>query len=132
MRTVLRADAILYALFGVLLLAASWEALFDALDLPHPQPALWTQIAGTLLLALAYLLWISPRDVRLAHAVALAAAFANAVAAVVVVAWLAFGELDVGALGTALLALIALACAAFAIAEGMIASRSVAMLMPQD
>jgi hypothetical protein len=131
-RAVLRADAILYALFGALLLASSWERLFDALDLPSPQPALWTQVAGALLLGLAYLLWISPRDVRLTHAVALVAMAANALAALIVLAWLLFGELAVGALGTALLSTIALTCAAFAVAEARIASRSVAMLMPQD
>ena len=132
MRTVLKVDGVLYGIFGALLLASSWEGLFDALDLPRPQPAIWTQVAGALLVALGYLLWIAPRDVRLTHAVALAGAVANGLAAVIVVSWLLFGELGVGALGTTLLVATALACAAFATAEAVIASRSVAMLMPQD
>ena len=132
MRLVLRTDAVLYAGVGVLLLAASWDGLFGALDLPHPQPALWTQLAGALLVALGYLFWISPRDVRLAHAIALAGAVANGLGTVILVAWLVFGELDVGGLGTTLLSLTAAACAVFAVAEGRIASRSVAMLMPPD
>ena len=115
----------------MLLLAASWDGLFDALDLPHPQPAVWTQLAGALLVALAYLFWISPRDVRLAHAIALAGAVANGLGALILGAWLLFGELDVGALGTTLLSLTAAACVAFAAAEARIASRS-AMPMPQD
>ena len=132
MRAVLQTDAVLYAGVGALLLAASWDGLFDALDLPHPQPALWTQLAGALLVALGYLFWIAPRDVRLTHAIALAGAAANALGTVILLAWLVFGELDVGALGTTLLSLTAAACAAFAVAEARIASRSVPMLMPPE
>ena len=55
-KRVLRADAILDVAPGLVLLAATWGGLFDALDLPHPEPELFTQVAGGLLLAFGYLL----------------------------------------------------------------------------
>jgi hypothetical protein len=131
-RATLRSDAFLLLGVGALLLASSWKGLFDAVDLPDPQPALWTQLAGVLLVALGYLLWIAPRDVRLTQGIALAAAFANGAGAVVIVAWLLFGELDTGGFGTTLLALTAAVSAVYAVAEAWIASRSVAMLLPPD
>ena len=129
---VLRADALLDAALGVLLLLAPWGSLFDALGLPRAQPALYAQIAGGLLLAFAYLLWIAPRESHLTRGVAAAAALANAAAATVLVAWLVAGDLDAGGLGVALLAALAAALAAFAVAEALVASRSVAMLLPPD
>ena len=103
MRAVLRADAIFDLVVGVLLLSATWDGLFSALDLPHTEPELWMQVAGGLLVTFGYLLWIAPREPHLAHAVLGAAAFANGLAAVLLPLWILFGELDVGALGTALL-----------------------------
>ncbi len=79
------------------------------------------------MLALSYLLWIAPRSARLTHAVALAVAFADALAAIVLLAWLLRGDVD----GALLWALVPLSAAA-AVVEGVIASRSVAMLVPGD
>ena len=132
MRTVLRADAIFDVLVGVLLLSATWDGLFAALDLPQAEPELWTNVAGGLLIAFGYLLWIAPREPHTTSAVAAAAAFANGLGALVLPLWLLFGDLDVGALGTTLLLLVTAILAFFAVAEGYLASRSVAILLPPD
>ena len=124
---VLRADAVLDVALGFVLLAATWGGLYDALDLPHPEPELFTQVAGGLLLAFGYLLWLAPRDVNLTQAVSLTAAFANALGAVVLIVWLVGGHVD----GVLLWALVPV-LAAFAALEARIASRSVAMLLPPD
>ena len=117
---VLRADAVFDLAMGVLLLAATWTRLYAVLDLPHPTPELFTQIAGALLLAFSYLLWLAPAA-ALTRPVAVAAAAANALASVTIVVWLLASDLGVGALGTVLLALVALALAVFAVAETLIA-----------
>lgn len=117
---VLRADAVFDAALGVLLVSATWDGLYAALDLPHAAPELLVQIAGVLLLAFAYLLWIAPEGRDLRRRIALAAAVANLASALVIVVWLINGELGVGALGTALLALVAAVLAGFAAAEAMI------------
>jgi hypothetical protein len=126
-RTFLRARALAEFLLAFVLLAASWEQLYDVLSLPTAQPELFAQIAGAAMLALSYLLWIAPRYSRLTHAVALAVAFADVLAAVVLLAWLLRGDVD----GALLWALVPLSAAA-AVVEGVIASRSVAMLVPGD
>jgi hypothetical protein len=128
---VLRTDGIALGAFGALLLLAPWDALYERLGVPNGEPELWTQAAGMLLLALAYLLWIAPRDARLTQGVALAAAIANLGGATLIVAWLLTG-LDTDGPGAVLLVLVAVVAAAFGAAEAWIASRSVAMLVPGD
>ena len=132
MRLTLRADAILHLALGLVLLSSTWDALFDKLDLPRAEPEIFTQIAGGLLVAVGYLLWIAPRDVRLAYAVALTAAVANAAGALFVAAWLLFAELGIGRLGTTLLSFVAVIVTVFAALEARIAARSVAGLLPPD
>jgi hypothetical protein len=129
---VLRADSLAYLGAGLVLLASPWDPVWEALDLPQVRPELWTQLAGALLVAFAYLLWIAPRAEGLARATAATACLANALVALILAAWLVSGDLDTGALGTVLLSLTAAACAAFALAEGYIASRRLAPLLPLD
>ena len=131
-RLVLRADAVLDLALGLLLLAAIWDGLYSALDLPDAEPGFFAQLAGALLIAFSYLLWIAPRDVRLSHAVSAAAAVANALGVLLIGAWLAVGELDVDGLGSVLLAALGLVLAVFAALEWRIASKNVAALMIQD
>jgi hypothetical protein len=59
----LRPAAAAALLIGALLLLASWDGLYDTLDLPQPLPALAAQVGGAALIGLAYLLW-SARRVR--------------------------------------------------------------------
>jgi hypothetical protein len=128
---VLRSDAVALAGFGALLLLSPWDGLYERLGVPPGDPALWTQAAGVLLLALSYLLWIAPRDARLTQGVALAAAVGNLGGAVVIVGWL-LGGLETDGPGAALLVLIAAIAGAYGAVEAWIASRSVAMLVPGD
>jgi hypothetical protein len=128
---VLRTDAFALGAFGALLLLAPWDALYERLGVPRGEPELWTQAAGVLLLALAYLLWIAPRDARLTQGVALAAAIANLGGAALIVAWLLSG-VDTDGPGAMLLVLVAVVAAAFGAAEAWIASRSISMLVPGD
>jgi hypothetical protein len=131
-RLVLRTDSVAYLVVGLVLLAAPWDGLWDALDLPQARPELWTQLAGALLLGLAYLLWIAPRDGGLTHAAAATGAVVNALATLILGAWLLGGDLDSGTLGKTLLWLTALATAVYAVAEFSIASRRLPPLLPLD
>lgn len=101
---------------GVLLLSASWEGLYDALQLPAARPALYAQIAGGLLLGYAYLLWTGV-DTPARRKLAGTTAAVNTAGVLVVGSWLVSGELDVGTLGEVILWLAVAALAAFAAAE---------------
>jgi hypothetical protein len=128
---VLRSDAIALGGFGGLLLLSPWSELYERLGIPSGEPELWTQAAGLLLLSLAYLLWIAPRDARLTHGVAVAAAIANLGGAVLIVGWLVSG-IETDGPGAALLVLLAVVAGVYGAVEAWIASRSVAMLVPGD
>lgn len=107
LRIVLLADALFSVLVGLLLLAGTWDGLYDALDLPQAQPALFAQVGGAVLCGVAYLLWLAARTPALMVPVARASALMSGISAGVVLAWLINGELGIDALGTVLLALAA-------------------------
>jgi hypothetical protein len=106
-------DAVGSAVMGVVLLAGTWDGLYDALDLPQGRPAIFVQIGGALLLGVAYLLWLGTRTVALMLPLARAGAIMNGLSAGVIVAWLIHGELHIGTLGDVLLIVAAVALAAF-------------------
>ena len=113
---VLKANALLDLVAGLLLLMGTWDGLWDALDLPQGRPALFVQIGGATLLGLAYAMWRAADIDALRGPVALGAALADGLAVVVIVAWLLSGNLKgVDALGTTLLILVALVLAAFTV-----------------
>jgi hypothetical protein len=112
LRVVLLVDAAYSVAVGVILLAGTWDGLWDALDLPQGRPALFVQIGGALMCGIAYLQWLAARTPSLMVPVARASALINALSAVVIVVWLIAGELDIGTLGTVLL----IAAAAFSVA----------------
>ena len=122
-RTWLRADAVFDAGMGLLLLTATWNALYDALGLPVAEPALYAQIAGGLLLGYAYLLWWAP-GTPAERTVAGTTAVVNALGVVVVGVWLLSGDLETETLGDVILWAAVVALAAFAIAETSIARRA--------
>ena len=126
-RATLRSDAVLLFVVALLLLASTWTALYDALGLPLSEPELYAQLAGAVMLAVAYLLWIAPRDTRLTQAVAASAALGNGLSAAILLIWLGSDRVD-----SALLWLFVPVLAAFAALEGRIAARGVAMLLPPD
>jgi len=118
----LRADAVFDAGMGLLLLAASWTALYETLGLPLAEPALYAQVAGGLLLGYAYLLWWSP-GTQAERTLAAATAAVNALGVVVIGAWLLSGELDAGTLGDVILWAAVAVLVVFSVAEAAIARR---------
>jgi drug/metabolite transporter superfamily protein YnfA len=113
---VLRANAVLDLAAGLLLLAGTWDGLWDALDLPQGQPALFVQVGGAALVVVAYLLWRVADDPPSRGPVALAAAVGDGLAALVVLIWLVTGELpdEVDTLGTILLIALVVVLGVFA------------------
>jgi hypothetical protein len=116
-RQVLRANAVFDFAVGLLLLTGTWDGLWDALDLPQGQPALFVQVGGAALLGLAYLLWQSADQPSLRARVSHAAAGADGLAAVIVLVWLVTGELPdyVDAFGTILLIALVVVLGVFAV-----------------
>jgi hypothetical protein len=101
---IFRLDAIFDFSFGLLLLLAPFiGGVFHALDLPAPQPEIYMQLAGGLLLVCAYLLWISTGNPSLARPVALSIGLVNALGVVLLPAWVFFGNLGIGTLGKTIL-----------------------------
>ena len=87
--TVLRVHAVVTLAVGALLVADSWDGLYEWLALPQALPALLAQLGGVFLVAFAYLLWraaAAPGELR--RTVAIAAAGANGAAAVIIALWL--------------------------------------------
>jgi hypothetical protein len=123
-RQVLLANAVFDLAAGLLLLTGTWDGLWDALDLPQGQPALFVQVGGAALLGWAYVLWRAADDPALRAPVALPAAVADGLAALVVLIWLVTGELpdDVDALGTILLIALVVVLGAFAVLKARIAT----------
>jgi hypothetical protein len=115
LRVVLLVDAVYSVAVGVLFLAGTWDGLWDALDLPQGQPAVFVQIGGALLWGIAYLLWLAARTPSFMVPVARASALMNALTVVVIVVWLSAGELDIDTLGTVLLIAAAALSAAFTV-----------------
>jgi len=113
-RRVLHVDAVLDAGLGAILLLAAWDDLFLALGLPPPEPAIFAELAGVLLLAFAYLLWVAPDYAVLARRVTEAAALSNGIAAALIALWLASRPDGVELLGGVLMGALALALAVLA------------------
>lgn len=117
------ANAVLDFLAGLLLLAGTWDGLWDALELPQGKPAVFVQVGGAALVGWAYLLWRAADAPPLRASVALAAAIADGLAALVVLIWLVAGELPdyVDTLGTILLIALVLVLGVFAVLKAGIA-----------
>jgi hypothetical protein len=116
----LRLAAAAALLIGALLLLASWDGLYDALDLPQPLPALTAQVGGAALLGLAYLLWSSSTRPELGVVAAGAGAIAQGGGALVIAAWLIFRDqeqLGIDTLGTVVLIVAAAVLALLALAQ---------------
>jgi hypothetical protein len=116
-RRALMANAVFHFVLGLLLLAGTWDGLWDALDLPQGQPALFVQVGGAALVGWAYLLWRAADAPPLRAAAGLAAAIADGLASVVILIWLVTGELpdDVDVLGIILLVALGVVLDVFAV-----------------
>src|SRR3954451_18213565 len=127
---VLRVHAVVTMALGLLLVADSWDGLYEWLALPQALPALLAQLGGVFLVALAYLLWrAAAATVELRRTVATAAAGANGAAAVIIALWLIIrGKADlavttqgiVDTQGIVELIVAAVVLGAFALAEALV------------
>jgi hypothetical protein len=115
---VLRIDAVSNASLAALFLAATWDELFEFFGLPLPRPAYYAQLLGAALVAVAMLEW-RLAGTAAARAMAGALAIGNALAAAILVIWLAAGETGADSHGLVVLwsaaAFLALAAAAHAL-----------------
>jgi hypothetical protein len=114
----LRLDAIGDALLAAFLLAASWDDLYGWLGLPAPKPPWYAQLLGVALIAIALVEWATagkPGEREVSRMVAPA----NALAAAVLVAWLAVGETGADLHGEILLWTIAASLALEAWLHGL-------------
>jgi hypothetical protein len=121
-RRVLHLDAVLGAGVGALFLLSAWDDLFLALGLPPPEPAIFAELAGVLLLGFAYLLWVAPDYAVLARRVTEVAALSNAIAAALIALWLASRPDGLELLGGVLMGALAVALAVLAWMEARITS----------
>lgn len=113
-RQVMRANAVFYALAGLLLLVATWNGLYDLLSLPIAQPEVFTQLAGAILIGFAYVLSTTPDNPAMLRPVATGVAVANGLAALVILVWLVTGKLGIGGFGDVIFVASMLALAALA------------------
>jgi hypothetical protein len=115
---VLRIDAVSNASLAALFLAATWDELFEFFGLPLPRPAYYAQLLGAALVAVAVVEW-RLAGTSAARAIAGALAVGNALAAAILVIWLAAGETGADSHGLVVLwsaaAFLALAAAAHAL-----------------
>jgi hypothetical protein len=88
---VLRVDAVSNGSLAVFLLAASWDAAYEALGLPPPEPAWYAQLLGAVLVAFALVEW-SLAGTTAERAVTFAASVGSVLAAGVLAVWLLAGE----------------------------------------
>jgi hypothetical protein len=121
-RRILRGDALLDVGLGALLLLAAWDGLYRALGFPAPEPAVFAEIGGVLLLGFAYLLWVAPDYTVLVRRVAEAAATTNGIAAALIALWLASRPVGLELQGWILAVALILALAAMAYLEARLTS----------
>jgi hypothetical protein len=121
-RRILRGDALLDVALGALLLLAAWDGLYRALGFPAPEPAVFAEIGGVLLLGFAYLLWVAPDYTVLVRRVAEAAATTNGIAAALIALWLASRPVGLELQGWILAVALILALAAMAYLEARLTS----------
>jgi hypothetical protein len=100
MPVVLRINAVVDAVVGVVLLAATWKSLFEELDTIRPAPWLWAQLAGGLLLGFAYLTWRASADPDAARPLVQVLSVLNIGGFVVIGVWLFSDDVGVPSSGT--------------------------------
>jgi hypothetical protein len=84
-----RANAALFLILGLLLAGSPWlDSVFAGLGLPNPQPPLFTQFAGAMMLPYAVLLWQPDRR----HLMVTIGA--NLLLAIVIASWILAGAVS--------------------------------------
>lgn len=121
MPLVLKVNAVIDGVLGVLLLAATWKDLWAELDTIPPAPWLWAQIAGLLLVGLAALTWrASGRDDETSRELTRLLSVLNVVAFVQIAIWLFSDDVGVpgsGTLGSWLIDIVAVAALVLGVLE---------------
>jgi drug/metabolite transporter (DMT)-like permease len=105
-RVLLAVDALLTALLGAFLLFFP-GALVDALGVPAPDPSIYANLAGAVLLGFAFLLSRTIQRPEAGRTVMEAATVTNLLAAVVLVIWLTALDNGASATGKAVLGVVA-------------------------
>jgi drug/metabolite transporter (DMT)-like permease len=113
LRFLLAADALVDALLGALLLFFP-QSLVDALGVPAPDPAIYANLAGAVLIGFAFLLARTIQRPEAGRTVMEAVIVANALSAVVLVIWLTALDNGATATGKAVLGVVAASLAALA------------------
>ena len=109
-RLLFRLDAACDAVLALFLLAATWDDLYEFLGLPVPKPALYAQLLGAALVALAIAEWTlagRPGSRELAGAVAVG----STLGAAIIVVWLLSGRVTGDVHGEVILWFVAAALA---------------------
>ncbi|MEX2267082.1 MAG: hypothetical protein WEA75_00200 [Acidimicrobiia bacterium] len=120
MAVVLKANALVSLVFGVLMLAATWEDLYAELDIPVPRPWVYAQLLGAVLVGLAYVAWQAARDEGQTRFVARELALMDAIGFVVISVWVFSDDPGVpssGSLGSWIFDLTAAGLAILAVLE---------------
>jgi hypothetical protein len=87
MPLVLRINACLSVVLGVLMLAATWDGLYDALDIPQPHPWVYAQLLGAALLGFAWIAWRAAGAPAATRVVAQGLAIADLIGFVIISVW---------------------------------------------
>jgi cytochrome bd-type quinol oxidase subunit 2 len=87
MASVLTINALVSLVFGVLMLAATWEDLYSELDIPVPRPWVYAQLLGAVLVGLAFIVWKAAGDEDQRRLVARGLAVMDAIGFVVIAVW---------------------------------------------
>jgi len=108
LRVVLIVDALMLLGFGVLFLLTPWASLYNALQLVQPQPALFGQVLGVVLMGFGWLAVRAAFDGAMTATVGRVAGHVDWIAGVLVLVWLiamhtpkltGFGQLVAGGVG---------------------------------
>lgn len=115
LRLVLVLDAALIAVLAALFLAAPLSMLFEVLQLPTPNPALYGQLLGLMLLAWALLASQASWSGQLTVPVASKLGYIQLASALLIVAWLMSGMPNLQTLGRLLMAAVAVVLMCFSL-----------------
>ena len=124
----LRVNAVIYAISGAALLAATWKSLYEELDSFRPMPWIYAQLAGAALLALAYLCAaVAKRDGEARTLVTRTVAVLNVATFACIGIWLFSDDKGIpssGTLGSWVFDVLAVVLLVLGIIEGRAALRS--------
>ncbi|MGH3042432.1 MAG: hypothetical protein ACRDNG_11970 [Gaiellaceae bacterium] len=119
---VLRIDAVSNGALAVFLLAATWDALYEAFGLPVPEPPFYAQLLGAALVAFAIVEW-ALAGTHAERAVTFAAAVGSAIAAAVLAVWLLVADTNLDTHGLIALWSVAAFLALAAVIHTLVLSR---------